>query len=405
MAAGPQRHGPTLDHPVALPAQQQLALGTGSRDPTHGACGDSVAPTDLGTSSLTSGLQPGKLISAVLSHPIRGPVLRRPQDTDTSPGHTRALAHFFYYYYRNQRAHIGGPLALGALSAGPGLQTTVPREPCDLGGNSVPRASRRPFPNVELDRGHGSSVGRPQGHWRGPGRGNGEAHLPVDGRSYKKASGSLRLECGEAPVPGPPAASPTPTPRPAPSTRNGRCGHRGQARKGQQTRAPRRLHQPARSAAAVTCPRCQAGERPPPAPGTAALRQRPARVGAERLAGSRAQAAGGRPVKGPCPPSPPWRASDSKECVCVHLTPSRGKSSLSAEFLLGPQPLAAGEGSWGAGAEAGTAAPQPSRQRSLKPQAPSEASPRSGRCAGRGHGQAGESAPAGFRSHPWDLKS
>lgn len=93
---------------------------------------------------------------------------------------------------------------------------------------------------------------------------------------------------------------------------------------------------------AITWPRCQAGERPPSGPWHRRPLQSPGLSWCQRLAGpSCAQAAGGQPVKGPCSPCPLGTPLIQRNvCVCVLFIPSRGKSSLSAEFFLGPRLLA-----------------------------------------------------------------
>lgn len=149
-------------------------------------------------------------------------------------------------------------------------------------------------------------------------------------------------------------------PPPAPSTRHGGCGRTAvDADPGPEGSADTGT---SRAAPAVTCPRCQAGERPPSRPWHRRPLQTPGLSWCQQLSGlSCARAVGGRPVKGPCPPPPLGTPLIRRNvCVCVLFIPSRGKSSLSAEFLLGPRLWAAGEGSWAHRASAGTLAPRPS---------------------------------------------
>lgn len=99
------------------------------------------------------------------------------------------------------------------------------------------------------------------------------------------------------------------------------------------------LHWPAPRGMAVTWPRCQAGERPPSRPWHRCPLQTPGLSWCQQLSGlSCAQAAGGQPVKGPCPPSLLGTPLIQRNvCVCVLFIPSRGKNSLSAEFFPGPR--------------------------------------------------------------------
>lgn len=140
--------------------------------------------------------------------------------------------------------------------------------------------------------------------------------------------------------------------------------------------------------------RCQAGERPPSLP-LALLPAASARPGLVPAAFRAVMCPGcWRPAgQGACPPCPLGTPLIRRNvCVCVLLIPSRGKGSPSAEFLTGPCCWLLG-GIW-VGASAGTPRPRAALQGvpSLGEEFWAEVT-----------GQAGESAPPGFRSHPESL--
>lgn len=135
-------------------------------------------------------------------------------------------------------------------------------------------------------------------------------------------------------------------PFPARSAKNGRCVQRP-GLKVQQAWALPRPHQPSRvQGAELVKGRLLPWHRRPP--------QAPGRGRCQQLSGSCAQAAGGRPVKGP--PPAPRHTSDSEECVCVCAsdsfkgkklalgripagTPAAGEGSRAAGLMQGPWPL------------------------------------------------------------------
>lgn len=139
------------------------------------------------------------------------------------------------------------------------------------------------------------------------------------------------------------------------------------------------LHWPAPRGAAVTWLRCQAGERPPLQPWHCCPLQTPGLSRCQLLSGlSCAQAAGGQPVRGPCPPSPLGTPLIRRNaCVCAFYS-FKGKKLSLGRILPQTLLLATGwdPGKWGLGRD-----PHPAvfPRCSWKPQVPSEASP----CLGR----------------------
>lgn len=221
-------------------------------------------------------------------------------------------------------------------------------------------------------RGHGdglSSMGQLRGHQARPGFGRCEAPLP------RRTCGPPGASCGSLIR----AASP------APSARSDGVRARRQPRLGRRGRSESSRHQR---------PRCQAGERPPSLP-LAPLPAASARPGSVPAAPRAVMCPGcWRPAgQGACPPCPlgtPRILRNVRVCVRARLIPSRGKASPSAEFLTSPCGWPPG-GVW-VGASTGTPALG----------LPSSVSPHLGRNCGP-RGQAGESAPPGFRSHPKSL--
>lgn len=105
-------------------------------------------------------------LSVVLSRPVCGPLSQPPQDTETSPN-THTCGSFLVWFLKEPTHTCRPPPGLGSL--GWWGQDSRPRRLGNcvtLGGHSIPKASRCPSANMELDCGSGSSVGQPRGHWR-----------------------------------------------------------------------------------------------------------------------------------------------------------------------------------------------------------------------------------------------
>lgn len=188
----------------------------------------------------------------------------------------------------------------------------------------------------------------------------------LNGGSYKKPLGILCLECVRARAFPPHTASP--------SSRDQkrrvwaqRPGPEGSADTGTPRAAP-----------TVTCPRCQAGERPPSCPWHRRPLQTAGLSSCQQFSGlSCARAAGGGPVVGALPSSPLGTPLIRRNvCVCA-FDPFKGKK-LSLGRIPSGTPAAGHRGGilgLGGGASAGTPATPAFPQGSLKPQVPSEASP------------------------------
>lgn len=146
---------------------------------------------------------------------------------------------------------------------------------------------------------------------------------------------------------------------------------------------------------AVTWSRCQAGERPPSHPWHRRPLQTPGLSWCQRLSAlSRAWAAGGQPVKGPCPPFPLGTPLIRRNaCVCAFYS-FKGKKLALCRIL--PGTLAAGcwTGSRAGGALVGDPALGSSHSRALR------GPPHCGKdLLAKVTGKAGGSAPPSFRAH------
>lgn len=132
------------------------------------------------------------------------------------------------------------------------------------------------------------------------------------------------------------------------------CGHRASA-------APA-----CPEAGAVTWPRCQAGERPPLRPWHRRPLQAPGLSWCQRLSvPSRARAAGGQPVKGPCPPSPLGTPLIRRNvCVCAFYS-FKGKKLALCRILPGTPAAGCWRGSRAGGASVGDPALGSSHSRPL----------------------------------------
>lgn len=277
-------------------------------------------------------------------------------------------------------------------SVGSGLQTTAPRKLYDTG-----RVTRSPKPHAAppLTWSWTVAAAPPWGSHEAtggdPAMETAKSPSRLNGGSYKKPLGIPCFECVGA------RAFPPHTASPSSHDQNQRVwaqrpGPEGSADTGTPRAAP-----------TVTCPRCQAGERPPSCPWHRRPLQTASLSSCQQFSGlSCARAAGGGPVEGPCPPSPLGTPLIRRNvCVCA-FDSFKGKK-LSLGRIPSGTPAAGHRGGilgLGGGASAGTPATP-----GLPPALPETTSalrgiPWLGRCEGQGHGQAGQAAPAGFRSYP-----